>query len=65
MISQVHLGYESNSTMNSGKSTYELRFFDLIFLAAEIAAALWVHIQFFETTLRKVTHFSLKEIYGI
>ena len=52
MISQVHLGYESNSTMNPGKSTYELRFFDLIFLAAEISAALWVHIHFFETTLR-------------
>jgi hypothetical protein len=65
MISQVHLGYESNSTMNPGKSTYEVRFFDLIFLAAEIAASLWVHIQFFETTLRKFIHFSLKEIYGI
>jgi hypothetical protein len=51
--------------MNLGKSTYELRFFDLIFLAAEISASLWVHIHFFETTLRKFTHFSLKEIYGI
>ena len=62
MISQVHLGSERNSTMNLGKSTYELRFFDLIFLAAEISASLWVHIYFFETTLRSFLYESAVQI---
>ena len=33
-------------------SKYESEIYNLLFLAAEIAAALWVHIFFFETTLR-------------
>ena len=61
MISQVHLESERNSTMNLGKSTYELRFFDLIFLAAEISASLWVHIHFFETTLRDFMHRTISQ----
>ena len=46
------------------KSTYEQRLFNVIFLAAEIAGALWVHIHFFETTLRTLIFDVLRKEYN-
>jgi hypothetical protein len=60
MISQVHLGSDANSTMNSAGHPSE---YEIFFLRAEIAAALWVHIQSFEVTLRKFLYQSLSTIY--
>jgi|GEM_PF-1071144 len=60
MISQVHLGSAAKSTMqpNAVPSEYEL-----FFAFTEIAAALWVHIQAFEITLRKFINRIMKEAY--
>jgi hypothetical protein len=38
--------------------------YELFFLSIEIAAALWVHIQAFEITLRASIHKIMREIYG-
>jgi hypothetical protein len=59
MISQVHLGSDANSTMNSAGHPSE---YEIFFLRAEIAAALWVHIQSFEVTLRNFIYTSLRRI---
>ena len=61
MISQVHLGSAAKSTMqpNAVPSEYEL-----FFAFAEIAAALWVHIQTFEVTLRNFIYTSMKQVFN-
>ena len=42
--------------MQSEESVYEDKTRKLILLAAEISAALWVHLRIFETTLRSFIH---------
>jgi hypothetical protein len=48
--------------MENSQSLYEERLRDLFFVSAEIAAALWVHIRFFEITLRSFIATRLKKI---
>ena len=50
--------------MYSEESAYEKRFSNLLFLAVEISAALWVHIYFFETTLSNFIHQVLSKEYS-
>jgi hypothetical protein len=60
MISQVHLGSGANFTM---QSFFDSSQYELFFLSVEIAAALWVHIQAFEITLRAFINKIIKEAY--
>ena len=61
MISQVHLGSAAKSTMQSNALPSE---YELFFAFAEIAAALWVHIQTFEVTLRNFIYTSMKQVFN-
>jgi hypothetical protein len=57
MISQVHLGSRPNFTMQPQITPSE---YELFFVTSEIAAALWVHIQAFETTLRNLVYTAIR-----
>jgi hypothetical protein len=57
MISQVHLGSRPNFTMQPQITPSE---YELFFVTSEIAAALWVHIQAFETTLRNFVYTAIR-----
>ena len=61
MISQVHLGSAAKSTMQSNALPSE---YELFFAFADIAAALWVHIQTFEVTLRNFIYTSMKQVFN-
>ena len=56
-------GSSANFTMDLGKSLFEEKVWHLIFIYSEIASALWVHIFFFEVTLRDFIDSRLQKRY--